>query len=114
MQAALVEHVEQVRKIIREEIARATPVHRPAPSDLDEMVTTGDAARVANCSEKTIRGACATGALLASKPKGMSEWRIRVGDLRNWVAGGRVTALTKTRDPEVEGQRVAARMLAGR
>jgi hypothetical protein len=114
VQAALVEQGEFLRKIIREEIARAAPVQRPASKDLDEMLTTADSAREANCSEKTIRKACAAGALLASKPRGMSEWRIRVGDLRNWVAGGCVTAPTRTPDPEAEGQRVAARMLAGR
>ena len=108
------EHEERVRNIIREELARAAPVQRPVPTDLDEMVTTADAARVANCSEKTIRRASAAGALPASKPKGMSEWRIRVGDLRIWVAGGRVTTLPGKHDPEAEGQRAAARMLAGR
>ncbi len=47
VQAALVEDAEQVRKTIREEIARATPVHRPAPTGFDEMHTTVDAAREA-------------------------------------------------------------------
>jgi len=114
VRAALAEHVEQLRNIIREEIARAAPVHRPAPNDLDEVLTTVDAGREAKCSEKTIRRACAAGTLLASKPKRMSEWRIRMGDLRNWIASGRMTATTRTRNPEAEGQRVAARMLEGR
>jgi hypothetical protein len=114
VQAALAENEERLRNIIREELARTAPVQRLLPTDADEMVTTADAAGVANCSDKTIRRACAAGALPASKPKGMSEWRIRVGDLRIWVAGGRMTTPAGQSDPEVEGQRAAGRMLAGR
>ena len=47
VQAALAEHGEQLRKINREEIARAPPVHRPAPTGFDEMLTTVEAAREA-------------------------------------------------------------------
>jgi hypothetical protein len=115
VRAALLENEERLRTIIREEIGRAAQFVERSPSDdLYEMLVTADAAREAACSEKTIRRACTGGALAASKPMGVSEWRIKRGDLRKWMAGGRTTTATTARDPEKEGRRMAARLLASR
>src|SRR5712692_6177897 len=81
----------RIREIIREEISNvATPVVREAGTD--EVLTTEESAREAKCSEKTIRRACKRGLLIARKPVGMSEWRIRRVDLLAWIAASRHTS----------------------
>jgi excisionase family DNA binding protein len=110
VQGALLEHESRLRGIIREEIARSIQAPRRLTSNDDDVLTTAEAAVEAKCSEKTIRKACRNGALKATKPVGMSDWRVRVGDLRVWIAGGQTTK--SGRDPEREGRAMAARIAA--
>jgi excisionase family DNA binding protein len=74
VQAALVEHAEQLRKIIREEIARAVPVQTGAPINLDDLLTTVDGAREATLQR-----------LQAGQPE-MEDLIALVADLRSIAA----------------------------
>jgi excisionase family DNA binding protein len=74
VQAALVAHGEHLRKIIREEIARAAPVQTRAPINLDDRLTTVDGAREATLQR-----------LQARQPE-MEDLIALVADLRSIAA----------------------------
>ena len=82
----------RIRQIIREEISSVATASSVRQSSADEVLTVEEGAREAKCSEKTIRRACKSGLLVAHKPAGMSEWRIRRADLSSWIAAGRQTS----------------------
>lgn len=55
-----------------------------APSD-DDLLTMAEACELASMSEKTITARIQSGDLVAFKPKGSREYRIRRADLRAWL-----------------------------
>ena len=82
---------EVVRTVVRDELRSA--LSKPAdagegtsPLRLDEVLTVDEGAVEAKCSKKTIRAACASGALTAHKPAGCSGYRFTREALLKWLA----------------------------
>ena len=73
-------------------------------------LTVEQACGIAQCSSKTLRRACRSGAIEgAAKPPGLDGWRIPREALQAWLARGKVRP---ARPPEVhaEADRIVARI----
>ena len=70
---------------------------RRAPHEqlAEEVLTVPEGAREAKVSTKTIRAACAAGAIQAHKPAGCAEWRFTRAALLAWLNPSPSTARPK-------------------
>ncbi|MBS2028732.1 MAG: helix-turn-helix domain-containing protein [Deltaproteobacteria bacterium] len=97
---------EIIRRVVREELARAAGcVHAPPPDHL-RWFTTDEVAARTGISEDTVRDYCVKGKIKASKRAG--AWRVRAVDLEAFMEMGDPTE--KVPDPHtVAWELVAAR-----
>jgi excisionase family DNA binding protein len=106
IKAAVVEALKSVeaREALRQTAAVQTSV-RAGPEVDDKAYTVAEVAELSGYKPKAILERIDAGDLVATKPIGCREWRIRRADYRTWLAGGE----HESRDPDD----VVRSMLAG-
>jgi excisionase family DNA binding protein len=73
-----------------------------SPSQIadDELISVALAADIASCSRRTIRRAYASGSLPAHRDGNARRVRVRLGDLRQWMAAESIRGGIETSEPE--------------
>ncbi|MBI5511056.1 MAG: helix-turn-helix domain-containing protein [Deltaproteobacteria bacterium] len=80
-----------IREIVRQEIAAATAEHQKAPAP--EVLTTEQAAEIANVTPATVRQWVREGSLRATRIHGSRQLRILRNDLLRHLCGDEATRL---------------------
>ena len=75
----------------------------------DQTYTVAQVAELGGYSPETIVGHIISRNLLAYKPRGCREWRIRREDFRAWLCGGDEQVEQEEHDPEVVAKAMLAR-----
>jgi len=113
--ALLDERIAPLRADLERVVAELAAARRTPAALPDEVLTVAEGARAAKVSTKTIRAACAGGALQARKPDGCAEWRFTRAALLAWLqppsSPGRGPAMRL--DSEAGPRQAVAKLLRG-